>query len=220
MYLNKIYYISISLVMSTKRIITEIKELKNLIENEPIDEHRFIEINMINNNINELNIFFMGPKITPYEEMLNHIVVKIPKEYPNRPPTLQFINKIFHPNISSEGRICLDILSSNWKPVYTLRTVLMSIMLLLSDPNPDSPLNGEAANLYKKSISDKEMKLKYEYIKKIEDYAKAVPKQPKSSTSSYTRPNTVLQLDHLQPLQQPIHEPVPPFQEPAPLTRR
>lgn len=206
--------------MSTKRIITEIKELKNLIENEPIDEHRFIEINMINNNINELNIFFMGPKITPYEEMLNHIVVKIPKEYPNRPPTLQFINKIFHPNISSEGRICLDILSSNWKPVYTLRTVLMSIMLLLSDPNPDSPLNGEAANLYKKSISDKEMKLKYEYIKKIEDYAKAVPKQPKSSTSSYTRPNTVLQLDHLQPLQQPIHEPVPPFQEPAPLTRR
>jgi ubiquitin-conjugating enzyme E2 A len=206
--------------MSTKRIITEIKELKNLIENEPIDEHRFIEINMINNNINELNIFFMGPKITPYEEMLNHIVVKIPKEYPNRPPTLQFINKIFHPNISSEGKICLDILSSNWKPVYTLRTVLMSIMLLLSDPNPDSPLNGEAANLYKKSISDKEMKLKYEYIKKIEDYAKVVPKQPKSSTSSYTRPNTVLQLDHLQPLQEPLQEPVPPFQEPVPLTRR
>lgn len=213
--------------MSTKRIITEIKELKNLIENEPIDEHRFIEINMINNNINELNIFFMGPKITPYEEMLNHIVVKIPKEYPNKAPTLQFINKIFHPNISSDGRICLDVLSSNWKPVYTLRTILMSIMLLLSDPNPDSPLNGEAANLYKKSILDKGMKLKYEYIKKIEDYAKAVPKQPKTSTSSYTRPNTILQLDHLQLLQQPLQEPVPPFQEPVPpfqepvpLTRR
>jgi ubiquitin-protein ligase len=199
--------------MSTKRIITEIKELKNLIENEPIDEHRFIEINMINNNINELNIFFMGPKITPYEEMLNHIVVKIPKEYPNRPPTLQFMNKIFHPNISPEGRICLDILSSNWKPVYTLRTVLMSIMLLLSDPNPDSPLNGEAANLYKKSVSDKGMKIKYEYIKKIEDYAKAVPKQPKSS---HSRPNTIRQLDHLQPLQ----EPVPPLQEPIPPNRR
>ena len=184
--------------MSTKRIITEIKELRNLIEKEPIDEHRFVEINMINNNINELNVFFMGPKITPYEEMLNHIIIKLPKEYPNRAPNLQFMNKIFHPNISSDGRICLDILSSNWKPVYTLRTVLMSIMLLLSDPNPDSPLNGEAANLYKKSVSDKGIKSKYEYIKKIEDYTKVVTKQPKISPPR-TRPN--MNIQPVQPVQ-------------------
>lgn len=199
--------------MSTKRIITEIKELRNLIEKEPIDEHRFVEINMINNSINDLNVFFMGPKITPYEEMLNHIIIKIPKEYPNRAPNLQFMNKIFHPNISSDGRICLDILSSNWKPVYTLRTVLMSIMLLLSDPNPDSPLNGEAANLYKKSLSDKGIKSKYEYIKKIEDYAKIIPKQPKTSPPR-TRPNT---NQGTVPVQEPI-----PVQEqvPAPAVRR
>ena len=192
--------------MSTKRIITEIKELRNLIENEPIDEHRFVEINMINNSINELNVYFMGPKITPYEEMLNHIVIKIPKEYPNRAPNLQFMNKIFHPNISSDGRICLDILSSNWKPVYTLRTVLMSIMLLLSDPNPDSPLNGEAANLYKKSVSDKDMKSKYEYIKKIEDYAIVIQKKSKIS-QPHIIPNLI---PHLDPVQ------VPPVQEPVP----
>lgn len=201
---------------STKRIITEIKELRNLIEKEPIDEHRFIEVNMINNSINELNIFFMGPKVTPYEEMLNHIVIKIPKEYPNRAPVLQFMNKIFHPNISPDGRICLDILSSNWKPVYTLRTVLMSIMLLLSDPNPDSPLNGEAANLYKKSISDKGMKSKYEYIKKIEDYAKIIQKQPKTSPQRRrpTDNEVIVQADPV-----PI-QPLPPIQIPTLNVRR
>ncbi len=47
-----------------------------------------------------------------------------------------------------DGKICLDILQNKWTPIYDVATVLTSIQSLLTDPNPDSPANSEAANLY------------------------------------------------------------------------
>jgi ubiquitin-conjugating enzyme (huntingtin interacting protein 2) len=70
------------------------------------------------------------------------------------------------PNISqSDGTICLDVLKDNWRPIYTLRTILISIISLLSDPNPDSPLNSDAATMYKNSL--KNTKDRREYLKII-----------------------------------------------------
>ena len=138
---------------SIKRIINEFKDFNDYIKSESLDNHRIIEIKNIDNNIYKYEVYFLGPKDSPYEEILNTIEILIPKEYPNIAPHMKFTNKIFHPNIGTEGSICLDILKSNWRPIYTLRTIIMSIISLLSGPNPDSPLNGEAARLYKDSLS-------------------------------------------------------------------
>ena len=48
----------------------------------------------------------------------------------------------------ADGGICLDILQNNWSPIYDVSAVLTSIQSLLSDPNPNSPANSEAARLY------------------------------------------------------------------------
>lgn len=57
------------------------------------------------------------------------------------------MTRIFHPNFSDKD-ICLDILrSSEWSPALTITKVLLSIESLLTDPNPNSPLNSEAAEL-------------------------------------------------------------------------
>ena len=71
-------------------------------------------------------------------------------KYPLTPPIIYFKTKIFHPNIHLEkGEVCLDILKNNWKAVFNLNIVLDSLKDLLANPNPDSPLNCDAGNLFK-----------------------------------------------------------------------
>lgn len=57
------------------------------------------------------------------------------------PPKVVFDTKIYHPNIDNLGRICLDILKKNWSPALQIKSVLLSIQSLMSEPNPDDPLN-------------------------------------------------------------------------------
>ena len=92
-----------------------------------------------------------GPVDTPYQGGIFNLNIIFPTEYPFKPPKINFDTKIYHPNINSTGVICLDILKDKWSPALTLSKVLISISSLLSDPNPDDPLEPDIANEYKKS---------------------------------------------------------------------
>ncbi|XP_070072305.1 ubiquitin-conjugating enzyme E2 N isoform X2 [Drosophila takahashii] len=66
-------------------------------------------------------------------------------------PMVRFLTKIYHPNIDSLGRICLDVLKDKWSPALQIRTILLSIQALLSAPNPDDPLVNDVAELWKEN---------------------------------------------------------------------
>jgi len=91
----------------------------------------------------------LGPSETDYEGGVFKLAFSFPPTYPMTAPSVKFLNSVYHPNVSTNGTICVDILKDKWSPVLSVYKVLVSIQSLLNEPNPDSPLNGDAARLYK-----------------------------------------------------------------------
>uniref|UniRef100_A0A2K5Y1T7 E2 ubiquitin-conjugating enzyme n=1 Tax=Mandrillus leucophaeus TaxID=9568 RepID=A0A2K5Y1T7_MANLE len=96
-----------------------------------------------------------GPNDSPYRGGVFFLTIHFPTDYPFKPPKVAFTTRIYHPNINSNGSICLHILGSQ----CTISKVLLSICSLLCDPNPDDPLVPEITRIYK---TDRE---KYNRIK-------------------------------------------------------
>ncbi|XP_059126509.1 ubiquitin-conjugating enzyme E2 B isoform X6 [Peromyscus eremicus] len=96
---------------------------------------------------------------TPFEDGTFKLVIEFSEEYPNKPPTVRFLSKMFHPNVYADGSICLDILQNRWSPTYDVSSILTSIQSLLDEPNPNSPANSQAAQLYQEN--------KREYEKRV-----------------------------------------------------
>lgn len=76
------------------------------------------------------------------------------KDFPVSPPKAFFITKIFHPNVSRDGEICVNTLKKDWKPDLGLKHVLLTIKCLLIVPNPESALNEEAGKLLLEHYDD------------------------------------------------------------------
>jgi len=91
-----------------------------------------------------------GPADSPFQGGVFNMTIRFPSDYPFKPPIITFKTKIFHPNINSAGGICLDILKGQWSPALTISKVLLSILSLLTDANPNDPLVPEIAELYRR----------------------------------------------------------------------
>ncbi|KAL3318516.1 Ubiquitin-conjugating enzyme E2 A [Cichlidogyrus casuarinus] len=115
----------------------------------------------LDTNIMIWNAIIFGPKETPFEDGIFRLRLEFSEEYPNKPPRVQFKCNIFHPNVYTDGSICLDILSTNWSPTYDVLAILTSIQSLLNEPNPNSPANSVAGELYTKN--------RREYNKRVKD---------------------------------------------------
>ncbi|CDM31758.1 hypothetical protein DTO013E5_1983 [Penicillium roqueforti] len=130
--------------MAAKRLSKELETYQEEGENEiflylrPVDEADLLLWEAV----------LKGPVGTPYEGGLWHLTIEVPPTYPNAPPTVQFTTKIVHPNIKFDtGKVCLSLLDDDWSPLGGLAAVVKAVQLLLTEPNPDSPMNVEISIL-------------------------------------------------------------------------
>ncbi|CAH1785981.1 unnamed protein product [Owenia fusiformis] len=105
-----------------------------------------------NDSIEELEARIIGTDDTPYAQGVFKLEIHIPERYPFEPPKMKFVTPIYHPNIDSGGRICLDSLKmppkGAWRPALNVSTVLTSIQQLMNEPNPDDPLMTDISEEY------------------------------------------------------------------------
>ncbi|ODN95788.1 ubiquitin-conjugating enzyme 4 [Cryptococcus wingfieldii CBS 7118] len=189
--------------MATKRIKKEIADLAK-------EDLGNISLTPDEANILHWKAILPGPAGSPYEGGMFDIDIKVPHDYPFSPPSLLFMTKVYHCNVSSNGNICestRSLLKTAWSPALSLYKVILSLSSLLTDPNPADPLVPPIAKEYK-SNRKKHDETAREWVRKFaqpKQAPKVAPKPPiqsRASTASIPR--------------RAISRPIPSSESPAP----
>lgn len=96
-----------------------------------------------------------GPPNTRYAQEKFYFTIVFPENYPLQPFTLTFTTPISHPNVSDDGEAQLaELRENNWCPAFTVRSILVSLQALLSDPD----LNDEESDSASESLEESVVK--------------------------------------------------------------
>ncbi len=125
----------------------------------------------------DIQIDLEGPKATPYEGGIFRVKLIIPNDFPVVAPKGLFITKIFHPNISEKGDICVNTLKKDWNShQWSLYNLFEVIKCLLIIPFPQSALNEEAGKLFMENYE--------EYFKIAKMYTKIYAMKNKTNNNN------------------------------------
>ncbi|KAF7292466.1 UBIQUITIN-CONJUGAT-2 domain-containing protein [Mycena chlorophos] len=125
------------------------------------------EVSLVNDNMQEFYVRFHGPSETPFAGGVWKIHVELPDQYPFKSPSIGFMNKIYHPNIDElSGSVCLDVINQTWSPMFDMINIFeVFLPQLLRYPNPNDPLNTDAAALLMRHPKEYDAKVK-EYVQR------------------------------------------------------
>ncbi|KAH7908839.1 ubiquitin-conjugating enzyme/RWD-like protein [Hygrophoropsis aurantiaca] len=167
-------------------------------------------IRVVTNEDNMLDVtgIIEGPEGTPYAGGYFKVRFKFSEEFPAAPPKCWFATKIFHPNVSNAGEICVNTLKKDWKSTYGIGHILVTVKCLLIYPNPESALDEEAGKLlledYDSYCSRAKLITSVHATPRTRPPEFEAPASPEASTSSIADAPAI----SLPP--QPITLPVPP----------
>ena len=72
----------------------------------------------------------------------------IPPNYPFKAPKIKCVEKIYHPNVNFEGRVCLSLLREDYSPALALEHIIQGLLFILYNPNFSDPLEEHISLLY------------------------------------------------------------------------
>ncbi|CAO1419398.1 unnamed protein product [Diamesa hyperborea] len=115
-------------------------------------------------NFFEWDALITGPADTAFEGGIFPAKLIFPTDYPLSPPKMRFTCEMFHPNIFTDGRVCISILhapgddplgyelsAERWSPVQSVEKILLSVVSMLAEPNDESGANIDAAKTWREN---------------------------------------------------------------------
>eukprot|EP00806_Schmidingerella_arcuata_P004239 Macronucleus_4849.p1 GENE.Macronucleus_4849~~Macronucleus_4849.p1 ORF type:complete len:183 (+),score=50.91 Macronucleus_4849:1-549(+) len=135
-----------------KRMPGQIRLQKDLTE---LDKPPFVDMHIDPTKLMEvtLDIDFKNERESIWHGGKYNFSITHPPEYPHKPPIAHCNTPVYHPNIDTQGAVCLNILRADWKPVLDLGNVIDGLIFLFLEPNPNDPLNHEAAAEFRENPS-------------------------------------------------------------------
>ena len=121
-----------------------------------------VKCEYVNNNKKHWKVVFRGSKSSPYEDgyfILDFLFNK--GTFPEKGPEAKFITTMFHPNVNSNGFVCINLLNS-WNPNTSIENVLFGILNIMDNPIAAGGFDNDARKLLEKNED--------EFYKKVEEY--------------------------------------------------
>ncbi|KAF4747914.1 Ubiquitin-conjugating enzyme E2 2, variant 2 [Perkinsus olseni] len=118
--------------MSTAARRRLIRDLKKLQQDPPSG----VSAAPATDDIMKWTAVMFGPEDTPWEGGTFQLEVTFSEEFPTKPPRVRFLNPMFHPNIYTNGEICLDILQNQVRifDLCKMRGSTLDSLLIISGP--------------------------------------------------------------------------------------
>uniref|UniRef100_A0A2P2ID40 E2 ubiquitin-conjugating enzyme n=1 Tax=Hirondellea gigas TaxID=1518452 RepID=A0A2P2ID40_9CRUS len=136
--------------LSPQTLRAVMKELGELTKT-PLED---IQLHINQQDVTDIQATLLGPVGTPFAGGQFRIKLVLGKDFPATPPKSFFLTRIFHPNVASNGEICVNSLKKDWNPNLGIKHILLVIRCLLIHPNPESALNDEAGKLLLEAYDD------------------------------------------------------------------
>jgi ubiquitin-conjugating enzyme E2 T len=166
--------------------MAQVARIKRELEMLALDPGPGVSAWPLEDNMMNLEAQIQGPQDSPYSEGTYSLSVQITDRYPFEPPRVRFLTPIYHPNIDSDGRICLDTLKmqpqGTWSPSVNINTLLLTIRMLMQTPNADDGLVPEITEEYKRDVATWRRKA-LEHTRK-----NAIPKPPMADPAPLPAP--------------------------------
>lgn len=83
--------------MSTAARKRLMRDFKRLQKDPPVG----IQAAPLDNNVMAWQAVIFGPDDTPWEGGTFKLLLEFTEDYPNKPPAVRFLSKLFHPNVST-----------------------------------------------------------------------------------------------------------------------
>jgi ubiquitin-conjugating enzyme E2 N len=116
----------------SKRTFWEIRKLR---QDREMLNTKGIDITENEENYRHFKGYIIGPKDTPYEGGKFNFEVYLPEEYPIEPMIIIITTKIFHPNVTINGKVIIDVLNDKWNASMSIKPMIIHLLELLEKPN-------------------------------------------------------------------------------------